>query len=35
MLFIKALVSSGSKTFVSSDRRWPSIRRTGGRPTLM
>ena len=35
MLFIRATVSSGSKTFVSSFLIRPSIRSTGGWPTVM
>ena len=35
MLFIKDIVSSGSKTFVSSLTKCPSTRITGGWPTAM
>ncbi len=35
MLFIRAIVSSGSKTFVSNFLIRPSIRSTGGWPTVM
>ena len=35
MLFISAIVSSGSRTLVSSRIKWPSTRITGGWPTAM
>ena len=35
MLFIRATVSSGSRTLVSSRFMWPSSRSTGGCPTAM
>jgi len=35
ILFISAVVSSGSRTLVSSRIKWPSTRMTGGCPTAM